>query len=43
MKITQEVRAYAQREAGAKPVIEIRQALDGKAEEFRARGSELYL
>ena len=43
MKITQEVRAYAQREAGAKPVIEIRQALDGKAEEFRAHGSELYL
>jgi phosphomethylpyrimidine synthase len=43
MKISQEVRAFAQRDAAAKPVIEIRQALDGKAEEFRAQGGELYL
>jgi len=43
MKISQEVRAFAQRDAAAKPVIEIRQAMDGKAEEFRAHGGELYL
>ena len=43
MKISQEVRAFAQRDATSKPVIEIRQAMDGKAEEFRAHGGELYL
>ncbi|SHN32237.1 phosphomethylpyrimidine synthase ThiC [Rhizobacter sp. OV335] len=43
MKISQEVRAFAQRDAASKPVIEIRQAMDGKAEEFRAHGGELYL
>ncbi len=41
MKITQEVREYAARQS--KPVIEIRQALDDKAQEFRAGGSEIYL
>ncbi len=41
MKITQEVREYAARQP--KPVIEIRQALDDKAQEFRAGGNQLYL
>jgi phosphomethylpyrimidine synthase len=43
MKITQEVRAFAKVQKPAQPVIEIRPMLDGKAEEFRARGGELYL
>jgi len=41
MKITQEVREYAARQHH--PVIEIRQALDDKAQEFRAGGSEIYV
>jgi phosphomethylpyrimidine synthase len=41
MKITQEVREYAARQP--RPVIEIRQALDDKAQEFRAGGSEIYV
>ncbi len=40
MKITQEVREYARKNP---PVIEIRQALDDKALEFRAGGNEIYL
>jgi len=43
MKITQEVREYAKQQAQAKSVIEIRQAMADKAQEFRAGGSEIYL
>jgi phosphomethylpyrimidine synthase len=43
MKITQEVREYARQNKASQPVIEIRQALDEKAQEFRAGGNEIYL
>ncbi len=41
MKITQEVREYAAQQGAA--TIPIRQAMDDKAEAFRAAGSSLYL
>jgi len=46
MKISQEVREFARMNPPARPavpIVEVRQALDEKAAEFRERGSEIYL
>src|SRR5206468_8415720 len=46
MKITQEVRDFArlqQASTQSAQVIEIKRALDEKAQEFRERGNEIYL
>lgn len=46
MKISQEVRAFAKLNAPerpAVPIVALKEAFDDKAQEFRARGNELYL